>query len=696
MRDPQPSWPGDWAPLGATFDGEATNVALWAPQAERVEVCLFDESDDETRFLLADRTFDIWHGRLPDVRPGQRYGLRVHGPWDPAQGWRFDHDKLLLDPYARAVTGDMILDSALFEFGADNAAYVPKAVVVERDSFDWAGDSRPRVQWSDTVVYELHVRGFTMRHPDVPEELRGTYAGLAHPAAIQHLLDLGVTTVELMPLHQFVSETHVQHRGRANYWGYNSVAFFAPHARYAATGSHGEQVDEFKAMVKALHAAGLEVVLDVVYNHTAEEGPTGPTLSFRGIDNLAYYRQHAADPSQYYDYTGCGNTVDVSHPHVLRLVMDSLRYWVAEMHVDGFRFDLAAALARSMHDVDMLGSFMTVIEQDPVLREVKLIAEPWDIGPGGYQVGEFPHLWTEWNDKFRDTVRDHWRGQVAGVRDLAYRLSGSSDLYGDDGRRPYASINFVTAHDGFTLRDLVSYNHKHNEANGEGNRDGTDNNRSWNHGVEGETTEPDVLVLRRRQLRNLLTTLLLATGVPMLVAGDEMGRTQGGNNNAYCLDNETTWLDWSLRHEYADLLALTRTLLWLRREHPVFRQRRFFGGRPVIDGERKDLAWFAPSGREMTENEWHDESMRTLGMFLSGDGIRSRGPHGERIVGDSFLLWLHSGADSIEVTLPDDEWAQTYDVALDTAGVRTPQERHKAGDAVTIPARSCLLLRATS
>jgi isoamylase len=696
VSDPHPSWPGHWSPLGATFDGEATNVALWAPEAERVEVCLFDQADAETRVPLTNRTFDTWHGRLPDLQPGQRYGLRVHGPWDPSQGRRFDPAKLLIDPYARAVTGDMTYNMALFEYGVDNAAYVPKSVVVERDGFDWAGDTRPRVPWSDTVVYELHVRGFTMSHPEIPPELRGTYAGLAHPAAIKHLIALGVTTVELMPVHQFVSEPEILYRGMTNYWGYNSVAFFAPHNRYAATGSDGEQVDEFKAMVKALHAAGLEVVLDVVYNHTAEAGPTGPTLSFRGIDNQAYYRQHAADPSLYYDYTGCGNTVDVSHPHVLRLVMDSLRYWVAEMHVDGFRFDLAAALARSMHDVDMLGSFMTVIEQDPVLREVKLIAEPWDIGPGGYQVGEFPHLWTEWNDKFRDTVRDHWRGQVAGVRDLAFRLSGSSDLYGDDGRRPYASINFVTAHDGFTLRDLVSYNHKHNEANGEGNRDGTDNNRSWNHGVEGETTDPDVLVLRRRQLRNLLTTLLLATGVPMLASGDEMGRTQGGNNNAYCIDDETTWLDWSLRDEYADLLALTRTLLWLRREHPVFRQRRFFAGHPVDDGGRKDLAWFAPSGREMTENDWHDESRRTLGMFFSGDGIRSRGPHGERIVGDSFLLWLHSGPDAIDLTLPDDEWAQTYDVALDTAGAQTPQARHKAGDSVTIPGRSCLLLRATS
>jgi isoamylase len=718
VTDPQTAWPGHWAPLGATPDSEATNVALWAPEADKVEVCLFGEGGEETRIPLGDRSFDVWHGRLPGVGPGQLYGFRVHGIWEPAKGRRFDPGKLLLDPYARAVTGDVVYDSAIFEHGRDSGPFVPKAVVVGDDHFDWGPDTRPRVPWGDTVVYELHVRGFTRRHPDIPDELRGTYAGLAHPAAIQHLLDLGVTTVELMPVHHFVSEPQQIERGQTNYWGYNTLGFFAPHAGYAATGSLGQQVTEFKAMVRALHEAGLEVVLDVVYNHTAEQGPTGPTLSFRGIDNAAYYRLDASHPDRYDDYTGCGNTVNVAHPHVLRLVMDSLRYWVDEMHVDGFRFDLAAALARSMHDVDMLGSFMTVIEQDPVLREVKLIAEPWDVGPGGYQVGEFPHLWTEWNDKFRNTARDHWRGAAPGVRDLAFRLSGSSDLYADDGRRPYASINFVTAHDGFTLRDLVSYDRKHNEANGEENRDGTDDNRSWNHGVEGDTIDPEILHLRRRQLRNLLTTLLLSTGVPMLVAGDEMGRTQRGNNNAYCLDDETTWIDWALRDEYGDLLSLTQQLLRLRHEHPVFRQRRFFEGRPVVDNGRKDLAWLHPTGAEMTDETWHDESLRTLGMFLAGDGIRSRGGNGERLTGESYLLWLHAAHHDTEVTLPDGVWAERYELVIDTAGPAdrvmvasslSPEEqqggnhheadvaalrRLSAGQTIPVIGRSCLLLRA--
>ncbi len=697
VTDPQTAWPGHWAPLGATHDGDATNVALWAPEADRVEVCLFDESGGETRVPLQDRTFDTWHGRLPGVAPGQRYGFRVHGPWDPARGRRFDPAKLLLDPYARAVTGDVTYGRAVFEPGQDSASYVPKAVVVGDERFDWGSDARPRVPWGDTVVYELHVRGFTMRHPDVPEQLRGTFAGLAHPAAIEHLVGLGVTTVELMPVHHFVSEPQQVERGQTNYWGYNTLAFFAPHAAYAASGSLGAQIGEFKAMVRALHEAGLEVVLDVVYNHTAEQGPTGPTFSFRGIDNPAYYHLDAAHPDRYSDYSGTGNTVNVAHPHVLRLVMDSLRYWVDEMHVDGFRFDLAAALARSMHDVDMLGSFMTVIEQDPALREVKLIAEPWDVGPGGYQVGEFPHLWTEWNDKFRNTVRDHWRRHAPGVRDLAFRLSGSSDLYADDGRRPYASINFVTAHDGFTLRDLVSYDRKHNEANGENNRDGTDDNRSWNHGVEGETSDPAVRDLRRRQMQNLLTTLLLSTGVPMLVAGDEMGRTQRGNNNAYCIDDDTTWLDWSLREEYGDLLAFTRGLLALRHANPVFRQRRFFEGRPVVEDGRKDIAWFSPRGVEMTEDAWHDESLRTLGMFLAGDGIRSRGLNGERITGDSFLLWVHADPDPVEVTLPAGVWAQHYEVVFDTATAEqvAASRGGAAGDNVTVTGRSCLLLHAT-
>ncbi|WP_246222660.1 glycogen debranching protein GlgX [Phytoactinopolyspora limicola] len=693
-------WPGHWSPLGATYSDGATNVALWAPDAEQVEICFFDDADTETRVPLLNRTFDVWHGRFPGVHPGQRYGYRVHGPWDPAQGLRFNPAKLLVDPYARAIDGEFAeggnnADPAHRD-DHDSAPYVPRSVVVDDVGFDWGDDHPPQVPWENTVIYELHVRGYTMRHPDVPEDLRGTYAGLAHPAVLDHLTGLGITSVELLPVHHFVSEPHLLRQGSANYWGYNTLGFFAPHAGYSSTGTSGEQVTEFKTMVKALHAAGLEVILDVVYNHTAEQGAGGPTLCFRGIDNRAYYRLDPDDPGRYSDYTGTGNTFNVSHPHSLRLVMDSLRYWVTEMHVDGFRFDLASALARSMHDVDMLSSFMTVIEQDPVLREVKLIAEPWDVGPGGYQVGEFPHLWTEWNDRFRNTVRDHWRGMAGGVHDLAFRLSGSSDLYADDGRRPYASINFVTAHDGFTLRDLVSYNNKHNDANGEENRDGTDDNRSWNHGAEGieADADPDIARLRHRQLRNLMTTLLLSTGVPMITAGDEMGRTQHGNNNAYCLDNETTWVDWSLREEFTELSDLVRQLLALRAKHPVFRQRRFFEGRPIVSGGRKDVAWFSPSGHEMGEADWHDTHRRTIGMFLSGDGIRSRGHHGERIVDDSFLLWLHAGADDIQVTLPGRPWARRYDVTIDTAEPAAAAQ-HPAGATVVLRGRSCLLLRAS-
>lgn len=692
-------WPGHWSPLGATHAHGGTNFALWAPDAEQVELCLFDDDDTETRIPLLNRTFDVWHGTFPGVSPGQRYGFRVHGRWDPAQGLRFNPAKLLMDPYARAIDGDFVVDNGPddpdIRDDRDSAPCVPRSVVVGDDGFDWADDTPPQVPWENTVIYELHVRGYTMCHPDVPDELRGTYASLAHPAVLEHLTGLGITSVELLPVHHFVSEPHLLRQGSANYWGYNTLGFFAPHADYSVSGAGGEQVTEFKTMVKALHAAGLEVILDVVYNHTAEQGPGGPTLCFRGIDNRAYYRLDPDDPSLYSDYTGTGNTFDVSHPHALRLVMDSLRYWVTEMHVDGFRFDLASALARSMHDVDMLGSFMTVIEQDPVLREVKLIAEPWDVGPGGYQVGEFPHLWTEWNDRYRNTVRDHWRGTAGGVQDLAFRLSGSSDLYAADGRRPYASINFVTAHDGFTLRDLVSYDEKHNDANGEDNRDGTDDNRSWNHGMEGLAgdADPAIRTLRRRQLRNLMTTLLLSTGVPMITAGDEMGRTQRGNNNAYCLDNETTWVDWSLRDEFADLHELVRRLLTLRAEHPVFRQRRFFEGRPIVPGGRKDIAWFAPSGAEMTADDWHDESRQTLGMFLSGDGIRSRGSRGERVTDDSFLLWLHSGTESIEVALPGPPWATRYDLVIDTAQRDIP-DKHAARSRLTLVNRSCVLFRA--
>ncbi|WP_407716997.1 glycogen debranching protein GlgX [Jiangella alkaliphila] len=700
-------WPGHWTPLGATYDVAATNFALWAPDAEQVEVCLFDEDGAETRLVLPNRTFDIWHGAVPGVRLGQRYGFRVHGPWDPATGRRFNPAKLLTDPHARAVDGALTAHPAVYghvrpsmEEGGDHrvrddrdsAPYVPKSVVVDVHPFDWRGDAPPRVPWAETVLYETHVRGFTMRHPDVPEELRGTYAGLAHPAAIEYLTSLGITTVELLPVHQYVSEPDFLHRGSLNYWGYNTLAFFAPHNAYSASGTRGQQVDEFKAMVRALHEAGLEVILDVVYNHTAEQGDGGPTLSYRGIANEAYYHVDPADRSRYLDYTGTGNTFRVAHPQVLGLVMDSLRYWVGEMHVDGFRFDLASALARSMHDVDMLGSFMTVIGQDPVLREVKLIAEPWDIGPGGYQVGEFPHLWTEWNDRYRDSVRDHWRGAAAGVRDLAYRLSGSSDLYADDRRRPYASINYVTAHDGFTMRDVVSYDRKHNEANGEENRDGTNDNRSWNHGVEGDA-DGALRELRSRQVKNMLTTMLLSTGVPMLLSGDELGRTQRGNNNAYCQDNEISWIDWSLAAEYPELLEHVRRLLRFRRAHPVVRQRRFFEGVPVVEGGRKDIAWFAPSGAEMTEAEWHDGSLRTLGMYLNGEGIRSRGVRGEPILDESFLLYVHAGADDLDVRLPGRFWATSYEVVLDTAAAGTDGRRHRAAARVRLAGRSCLLLR---
>jgi isoamylase len=570
MTMPWPGWP---APLGATYDGNGTNFSLFAGSAEAVDLCLFDEHGNETRIPLVDTTYHAWHGYLPDVGPGQRYGFRVDGVFDPQIGARWNPSKLLIDPYAQALDGEFLLHDAVFGYPPgrddtvqdhrDSAAYVPKGVVVH-DEFDWAHDQRPKTAWADTIIYELHVRGFTMRNERIPEHIRGSYAGLAHPAAVEHLVQLGVTAVELMPVHHFISEPRLLAKGLTNYWGYNSIGYFAPHAAYSSSGSCGQQVREFKQMVRALHDAGLEVILDVVYNHTAEGDETGPTLSFRGIDNIGYYRLRDADPRHYADYTGCGNTLDVRHPHTLQLIMDSLRYWVTEMHVDGFRFDLAAALARSMHDVDKLSAFFDVIQQDPVVSRVKLIAEPWDVGAGGYQVGEFPPLWTEWNGKYRDTVRDFWlgdpRGVDTGVRELGYRLTGSSDLYQDDGRRPFASINFVTAHDGFTLRDLVSYNEKHNEANGEQNRDGTDDNRSWNCGVEGPTDDPAVNEVRERLSRSILATLLLSVGVPMLIAGDEVGRTQQGNNNAYCQDNEISWLDWSLVEKEQELFALVRSL----------------------------------------------------------------------------------------------------------------------------------------
>ncbi|MFI6418588.1 glycogen debranching protein GlgX [Streptomyces sp. NPDC050842] len=714
-RTPPPVWPGAPTPLGARCrvgpgGVTGTNFALWAGGAEAVELCLFDGDGTERRLPLTELTHEIWHGFVPGIGAGQRYGYRVHGRWDPWTGARWNPAKLLLDPYARAVEGDFALPPEVYGHvrdwpqqhvadtvrdDRDSAPYVPKGVVVHDDD-DWSDDRRPKTPWQDSVIYELHVKGFTQRHPGIPERLRGTYAGLAHPAAIEHLVRLGVTAVELLPVHQFAHEDHLLRRGLKNYWGYNSLGYFAPHAAYSSSGTTGEQVGEFKRMVRALHAAGIEVILDVVYNHTAEAGELGPTLSLKGIDNRGYYRLQS-DARRYADYTGCGNTLHVVQPQVLRLITDSLRYWVTEMGVDGFRFDLAAALARSMHDVDMLSPFLAVIAQDPVLRRVKLIAEPWDVGNGGYQVGAFPPLWTEWNDRYRDAVRDFWRGALPDVRDLGYRLSGSSDLYAWGGRRPYASVNFVTAHDGFTLRDLVTYERKHNEANGEGNRDGTHDNRSWNCGTEGETDDPEIQALRLRQLRNLLTTLLLSTGVPMLVAGDEMGRTQGGNNNAYCQDNEIGWLDWSLPEDpgRAQLLALTRRLLALRHRHPVLRRRAFFSGRPQAADGLRDLAWFGADGGEMTERDWYAPTA-TLGLYLSGRDIPGRDERGEQITDDSFLAVLHAGSGPLEFRLPGPPWAESYELVVDTTledQSGAPGTVYRGGGTITVGARSTVLLR---
>ena len=697
-------WPGHPTPLGASWDGEGTNFAIWAPAAETVDVCLFDDGGREERVELEETTYHVWHGLVPRIGPGQRYGFRVDGPFDPSRGARWNPSKLLADPYARAFDGEFVADDAVFGFPPgrddtvqdhrDSAPFVPKSVVVH-DVFPWGEDHhRPHVPWADTVIYELHVRGFTMRNQEVPPELRGTYAGLAHPAAIAHLQKLGVTAVELMPVHQFVSEPRLLRRGLGNYWGYNSVGYFAPHSAYSSSGTRGEQVREFKAMVRALHAAGMEVILDVVYNHTAEGDETGPTLSFRGIDNPTYYRLKD-DPRFYLDYTGTGNTLNAQQPHVLQLVMDSLRYWVTEMHIDGFRFDLAAALARSFHDVDKLSAFFEVIQQDPVLSQVKLIAEPWDLGPGGYQVGEFPPLWTEWNGKYRDTVRDFWRGGETGVAELGFRLTGSSDLYQDDGRRPYASINFVTCHDGFSLRDLVSYDAKHNAANGEDNKDGSDDNRSWNCGAEGETDDEVVVALRARQMRNFFATLLLSTGVPMLRMGDEFGQTQQGNNNVYCQDNELSWMTWTPEGLLGDHLALVSRLVELRRTHPVFRQRAFFQGRAVAGEGVKDLAWFTPEGAELNDGDWASTTARTLGMYLSGDGIRTRGARGERITDKSFLLLMHAGSDPVDFRLPGPPWAEGYSVVLDTAAPGDLTRDLKAGDDLELVARSLVLLQIT-
>ncbi|MFF8908455.1 glycogen debranching protein GlgX [Streptomyces olivaceoviridis] len=696
-----PVWSGHPYPLGAAFDGQGTNFALFSEVAEHVELILVDDAGTTTPVPLQEVDGFVWHAYLPGVGPGQRYGYRVRGPWQPALGHRCNPAKLLLDPYAGAVDGQIDNHASLYERAPDGPAPADSAGhsmlgVVTDPFFDWGDDRPPRTPYADSVIYEAHVRGLTMTHPDVPERLRGTYAGLAHPAVTEHLTSLGVTAVELMPVHQFVQDGVLQDRGLSNYWGYNTIGFFAPHNAYAAFGTRGQQVNEFKAMVKALHAAGLEVILDVVYNHTAEGNERGPTLSFRGIDNASYYRLVDGDWAHYYDTTGTGNSLLMRHPYVLQLIMDSLRYWVTEMHVDGFRFDLAATLARQFHEVDRLSAFFDLIQQDPVISRVKLIAEPWDVGEGGYQVGNFPPLWSEWNGKYRDAVRDFWRAEPGSLGEFASRLTGSSDLYQHSRRRPRASVNFVTAHDGFTLRDLVSYNDKHNEANGEENRDGESHNRSWNCGVEGETDDPAVLELRARQQRNLLATLLLSQGIPMLCHGDELGRTQRGNNNAYCQDNEISWVDWDLTDEQHALAEFTRRLIALRAAHPVLRRRRFFRGETATHAKQPlpDLMWLRPDAREMTDRDWQRGDAHTVGVFLNGDAIAERDSYGRRMVDDSFLLFVNGYWEPVVFRLPDDSFGERWTTLIDTAdpeGVPDERER-KAGTKLRVEARSLVLL----
>ncbi|MBY6349799.1 glycogen debranching protein GlgX [Rhodococcoides corynebacterioides] len=763
-------WPGSAYPLGATYDGAGTNFALFSEVAEAVDLCLVEADGTETRIRLEEVDGYVWHAYVPSVQPGQRYGYRVHGPWNPGAGQRCDASKLLVDPYGKAFVGAFDGDRSLFSYDIDLPARTPQipvtddvavipgaahdtapagsaaasktvdairdnaptaAVVpdeaenepdetgptVDADShfpqhdslghtmltvvvnpfFDWQNDRSPRRPYNETVIYEAHVKGMTMTHPDVPEDQRGTYAGLAHPSVIDHLTRLGVTAIELMPVHQFMQDQTLLDKGLRNYWGYNSFGFLAPHNEYSSSPVAGSAVSEFKTMVRSFHEAGIEVILDVVYNHTAEGNHMGPTIAFRGIDNAAYYRLVDDDPYFYMDYTGTGNSLNVRHPHTLQLIMDSLRYWVTEMHVDGFRFDLASTLARELHDVDKLSAFFDLVQQDPVVSQVKLIAEPWDVGEGGYQVGNFPGLWTEWNGMYRDTVRDYWRGEPATLGEFASRLTGSSDLYEATGRRPGASINFVIAHDGFTMNDLVSYNEKHNEANGEDNNDGESHNRSWNCGVEGPTDDPEILSLRARQIRNMLATLMLSQGTPMLAHGDEMGRTQQGNNNVYCQDSELAWMDWSLAETNADLVEFTSRVIALRNGHPVFRRRRFFEGRPIRSAEQtRDIAWLTPAGEEMTEEDWDSGFGKSLAVFLNGEGIPEPDARGNRVVDDTFYLCFNAHHEPIDFTTVDGEYASEWTVALDTAvstGVRDTVVA--AGKSVQVQARSLLVLRKT-
>jgi isoamylase len=689
------AWPGRAYPLGPAFDGAGTNFAIFSEVADAVDLCLFDDAGNENRVRLEEVDAFSWHAYLPDVGPGQRYGYRVHGSYSPEDGVRCNPYKLLLDPYARAIEGGIDWNSSCYSYDPrhartvnieDSAPHVMKSVVHD-PYFDWGGDRSPETRLHESVIYEAHLKGFTRCHPDVPEELRGTYAGFAHPAVVDHLVSLGVTAVELLPVHQFVQDQRLLTLGLHNYWGYNTIGYFAPHNEYSSAGQRGEQVNEFKAMVRTLHQAGIEVILDVVYNHTAEGNHLGPSLCFKGIDNAAYYRLVPKDPSFYYDTTGTGNSLNVRHPHTLQLIMDSLRYWITEMHVDGFRFDLAATLAREFHEVDRLSTFFDLIQQDPVVNRVKLIAEPWDIGEGGYQVGNFPALWSEWNGRYRDAVRDFWRGEPSTVAELASRLTGSSDLYQNDTRRPVASVNFVTAHDGFPLHDLVSYNGKHNEANGEKNADGESHNRSWNCGVEGETDDLEVLGCRAKQQRNFLATLFLSQGVPMLLAGDELGRTQMGNNNAYCQDNAISWIDWSAIDE--TLLSYARWLIAFRRDHPVFRRRRWFQGRPIRG--TVDIGWFKPDGESMTDQDWDVGHARSLGVFVNGKGIQAHDERGRMITDDSFVLLFNAHSAAVDWILPE-EFGGAWKLVLDTSRLQPEELKEEVLGTITTADRSMMVL----
>ncbi len=701
-------WPGKPYPLGATWDGAGVNFSLFSENATKVDLCLFEgaNANKETRIPIIEQTHQVWHTYLPEVRPGQLYGYRVHGPYEPANGLRSNPAKLLLDPYSKAIAGSIQWSNALFGYTVgnakadlsindqDSAGGMPKCVVID-PAFSWGNDTLPNTPWHKTIIYELHVKGYTKLHPEVPPELRGTYAGLSCPPVIDYLKNLGITAVELMPVHQFVADRHLKDHGLTNYWGYNTIGFFAPEVSYASSGMLGQQVVEFKTMVRALHREGIEVILDVVYNHTGEGNHLGPTLCFRGIDNASYYRLVNDDRRYYMDYTGCGNTLDMTHPRVLQLIMDSLRYWVLEMHVDGFRFDLASTLARELHDVDRLGAFFDIIQQDPVISQVKLIAEPWDLGPGGYQVGNFPVLWAEWNAAYRDTVRRFWKGDAGQVGALAFRLTGSSDLYARNGRLPYASINFITAHDGFTLHDLVSYNDKHNNANGEESRDGHNENLSWNCGAEGETDDATIFALRERQKRNFLATLLLSQGVPMLLAGDEFGRTQRGNNNAYCQDNEISWVDWNWDRSRRELLEFTRLLIQLFHQHPVLRRGHFFQGRKIRGSEVKDLAWFRPDGKEMTDEDWANPEMRSFGLRLAGDAIEEVDGRGNRVADDTLLILLNAHHETVSFVLPAHRRKLHWWVILDTSEPITRREQRllRGARPYLLHGRSLALLR---